>query len=514
MAAKRGGRRKGKVPWNFGHLLRNSRLACLSLWPMPSKMKIVHAVVWGAMVSAGWAQPALTVYNQGFAVVRERIPLDLKAGENAVSFAGVTAQVEADSVVLRDPTGRVQIRVLEQSYRADVMSQGVLLALNEGKEIDFLVRDQNAKEYPIRGKVIRSGHNPGGEPMTPIIEVGGKLRFSLPGEPLFPALAGDGILKPTLAWKLAAPQAAKFDAELGYITGGLDWEAAYNLIAPEKGDMLDVVGWVTFQNRSGKVFENAVVKLMAGDVQRIAPQQGRAGGAMRMEMLALEAKQMVTEKAFDEFHLYSLPRAVTLRDRESKQVEFMRASDVKAPVVYVYDGAAMFGVFHGQMLRDPGYGAQGGNKKVGVMREFQNSEANKLGLPLPKGRLRFYRRDEADGRIEFTGESQLDHTAKNELIRVKTGDAFDIVGERTRMNFNGSNRQDFAEEDFEIKVRNRKAEPVTVRVVEHLYRWSNWTITQKSDEFTKKDAQTIEFNVSVSPDAEKVVTYRVRYEWK
>jgi hypothetical protein len=186
---------------------------------------------------------------------------------------------------------------------------------------------------------------------------------------------------------------------------------------------------------------------------------------------------------------------------------------VKAPVIYVYDGAAMFGTFHGQMIRDPGYGTQS-NKKVWVMREFKNSEENKLGLPLPKGRMRFYRRDDADGRIEFTGESELDHTAKNELIRVKTGDAFDVVGERIRTNFQGQNRQDYAEEDFEIKVRNRKTEPISVRVVEHLYRWSNWTITQKSQDFVKKDAQTIEFNVEVPADTEKVITYRVRYDWR
>ena len=477
-------------------------------------MKVLSLAFAGAVVTAlVSAQPALTVYNQGFAVVRERIALDLKAGENAVAFAGVTAQLEPDSVVLRDPAGKVPVRVLEQSYRADVMSQSLLLALNEGRELDFLVRDQNAKEYTVRGKVIRSGHNPTGEPMAPIIAVDGKLRFSLPGEPLFPALAGDGILKPTLAWTLGSPQAAKFEAELGYITGGLSWQAAYNLVAPEKGDTLDVVGWVTVNNQSGKLFEQASIKLMAGDVNRVqpeAPMMARAKGAVMMAMAASEA---VTEKAFDEFHLYTLPRAVTLRDRETKQVEFMRATGVKAPVIYVYDGAAMYGRFFGGMNRDPGYGTQS-NKKVWVMREFKNSEENKLGLPLPKGRLRFYRRDSADGRIEFTGENSLDHTAKNELIRVKTGDAFDVVGERVRTNFNGNNRQDFAEEDFEIKLRNRKTEPVTVRVVEHLYRWTNWSLTQKSDAFEKKDAQTIEFNVAVPPDTERVVSYRVRYEWR
>lgn len=478
-------------------------------------MKTLSFLFGGLTALAASAQPALTVYNQGFAVVRERVPLELKAGENLVQFAGATAMLEPDSVVLRDPAGRVQVRVLEQSYRADVMSPGLLLALNEGREIDFLVRDQNAKEHTVRGKIVRSGYAPGGGASTPIIEVDGKLRFSLPGEPLFPTLPGDGILKPTLSWTLGAAQAATFEAELGYVTGGLSWQAAYNLVAPEKGDTLDIVGWVTVTNQSGKAFENAAVKLMAGDVHRVQPAAAR-GALARRDMVQLEAFQVsapVTEKAFDEFHLYSLARPVTVRDRETKQVEFMRATAVKAPVIYVYDGAAMFATYRGGMMQDPNFGTQG-NKKVWVMREFRNSEANNLGLPLPKGRLRFYRRDDADGRIEFTGENELDHTAKNELVRVKTGDAFDVVGERIRTQFNSSSRQDFAEEDFQIKVRNRKTEPVTVRVVEHLYRWSNWRIVQQSDEFTKKDAQTIEFNVTVPPDTEKVVTYRVRYEWK
>ncbi|MEX2045117.1 MAG: DUF4139 domain-containing protein, partial [Opitutus sp.] len=495
--------------------LRSPRLESLLAIALLGATPLLVPAAASVPVSAGVsAQPALTVYNQGFAVVRERVPLDLKAGENAVQFVGATAQLEADSVVLRDPAGRVQLRILEQSYRADVMSQALLLSMNEGRELDFLVRDQDAKEYTLRGKVIRSGYNPGGEAMAPIVEVDGKLRFSLPGEPLFPTLAGDGILKPTLTWTLATPEAARFEAELGYVTGGLSWQSAYNLVAPEKGDTLDIVGWVTVNNHSGKTFENALMKLMAGDVQKLAPPRAR-GAMARMEMMTMGVADdaVVTEKAFDEFHLYSLPRAVTLRDRESKQVEFMRATGVKAPVIYVYDGAAMFGVFHGGMIRDPGYGTQG-NTKVWVMREFRNSEENRLGLPLPKGRLRFYRKDDVDGRLEFTGENELDHTAKNELIRVKTGDAFDVVGERIRTNFTGNNRQDYAEESFEIKVRNRKSESINVRVVEPLYRWSRWSITANSDEFVKKNAQTIEFTVPVAPDQEKIVTYTVRYDWR
>jgi hypothetical protein len=486
------------------------------------------------------AQPALTIYNQNFAVVRERIPLELKAGENAVSYSGVTVHLEPDSVVLRDPTGKVAIRVLEQNYRADTISQGLLLSLNEGKEIDFLVRDQNAKEYTVRGKVIRSGYTPnygggavyGHEFMqrqqamgnwqngvgSPVIEVNGKLRFSLPGEPQFPALSDDAILKPTLLWKIGADQSVKLDAELGYVTGGMRWEASYNLIAPEKGDTLDVIGWVTIDNQSGKQFDNATIKLMAGDVSKLQPEENegrmlRGYAAADMAMAA----PAVTEKAFDEFHLYSLARPATLRNRETKQVEFIRATGVKAKTLYVYNGAAIGPQFRGwnsEMIRNNrDYGTQS-NPKVWTMREFENKESNGLGQPLPKGRTRFYRRDDADGRLEFTGENTIDHTAKNETVRIYTGDAFDVVGERKRTDFTMSNRQDQAEEAFEIKVRNRKTTPVEVRVTERLYRWMNWEVLQKSHDFVKTDAQTIEFRVTVPADGETIVNYRVRYDWR
>ena len=454
------------------------------------------AAVWATVAGAAWAQPALTIYNQNFAVVRERVPLDLKSGVNAVNFSGATRMLEADSVVLRDPTGKVALRVLEQSYRADTLSQGFLLSLHEGKEIDFLVRDQGGRENKVRGKIIRSGYAPGApRAETPIVEVEGALRFSLPGEPVFPALSDAGVLKPTLAWQLGAEKAAKVDAELGYVTGGFSWQSAYNLIAPEKGDLVDIVGWVTISNTSGQSFKDATVKLMAGDVQKVQATSPAAMMKNVARMSAMVTQDAVTEKAFDEFHLYSLPRAVTLHDRETKQVEFMRATGVKAPVVYVYDGA------------------QQHPTKVAVTREFKNSEANGLGLPLPKGRTRFYRKDDADGRIEFVGEDTIDHTAKNETVRVKTGDAFDIVGERRVADQNSSGLRGRTEQSVEVKLRNRKAEPIEVKIVEHL-NGPNWQVLEKSDEFTKKDATTVEFRVKLKPDEERAVTYRVRYEWK
>jgi len=274
---------------------------------------------------------------------------------------------------------------------------------------------------------------------------------------------------------------------------------------------VDLIGWVTMNNQSGKVFHDARIKLMAGDVNKIQPLGApMALGAMRQMAMRDKATPAVTEKAFDEFHLYSLARPTTLLDRETKQVEFVRATDVKAPVIYVYDGAPNYR-FYGGLNYDQGYGNEG-NKKVRVMREFVNAETNHLGIALPKGKLRFYRRD-ADGQMEFTGEDMIDHTPRNETIRVTTGNSFDLVGERKPTNFHVDTGDKWLDETFEIKLRNRKQEPVEIRVVEHLYRWSNWKVTAKSDDFKKTDSQTIEFRVPVQPDAERTVTYTVHYSW-
>jgi hypothetical protein len=461
------------------------------------------------------AEPALTIYNQDFAVVRDMVPLDLKSGVNNVRYADATARVEPDSVILRDPGGKHSLQIWEQNYRNDPVTQELLLSLFEGKTIDFetlRLKDNTQVREIVPGKIVRSGFVPGGNPEQPIIEVNGKLQFSLPGLPLFPDLGDDTVLKPTLNWLLQSDQPGKFDAEVSYITGGFTWEADYNLVSPEKGDTVDLIGWVTMNNQSGKTFRDAKIKLMAGDVNKIQPRSVTTLGGMRMKAMnmAMADEAAVTEKAFDEFHLYSLARPTTLLDRETKQVEFVRATDVKAPVIYVYDGAPSYR-FYGGLNYDQGYGNEG-NKKVRVMREFVNAETNHLGIALPKGKLRFYRRD-ADGQMEFVGEDRIDHTPRNETIRVTTGNAFDLVGERKQTNFRVDTSDKWLDESFEIKLRNRKKEPEEIRVVEHLYRWSSWDITQKSDDFKKTDAQTIEFRVPVKPDEERTVTYTVHYSW-
>lgn len=464
-----------------------------------------------AMAATAHAEPMLTIYNQDFAVVRETLPLDLKAGVGEARYADMVSQLEPDSVILRDPSAKAKFQILEQSYRNDPVTQELLLSLFEGKTIDFFVKEPNKPDATVQGKIIRSGYK---TRTQPVIDVGGKLRFSLPGQPIFPSLGDDTVLNPTLSWKIESAKDAKFDAELAYVTGGFTWEADYNVLGPEQGDTVDLVGWVTVKNESGKTFKDARIKLMAGDVNKIQPAApAPAMYAKRAMAMAAEMAPPVTEKAFDEFHLYSLANPTTLRDRETKQVEFVRAAGVKMERIYVYDGAQLGGWQVGTGYgADPGYGVESG-KKVAVYREFKNSKDNGLGIALPKGRVRFYTQDAADRSLQFVGENTLDHTPKDELVRLYTGDSFDLVGERKRTDFSVNQANHRAGESFEIKVRNRKKEAVEIRVVEHLFRWVNWEIKSKSQPYEKKNAQTIEFRVPLKPDEEKTVTYTVDYSW-
>ncbi len=294
--------------------------------------RFVCIFIFCASVFSQEPQPSLTIYNENFAVVRQELPLDLRSGENQVNVNNITMHLEPDSVILRDPTGKHAVRVLEQNYRADPVSEALLLSLYEGKTLDFEVGTPQGVKI-VKGKVIRSGYTPhdyfamnryGQEyyqgqmavaAQQPVIEVNGQLRFSVPGTPVFPSLTDDTILKPRLEWSLATDKAAKFPAEFSYVTSGMSWQADYNIVAPEKGDLVDIVGWVTVDNQTGKTFENARIKLMAGDVNKIQPGQQFDRVQFRAMAGAMSVSPPVTEKTFDEYHLNSFAPPGLLRNK-------------------------------------------------------------------------------------------------------------------------------------------------------------------------------------------------------
>jgi hypothetical protein len=449
------------------------------------------------------ASLALTVYNQGSALVRDRRQFDLSRGLNEIAFSDVAATIDATSVLfksLTDPEGTV---VLEQNYEYDLVDTSALFE----KYLDqpIVVVTEDGTEYrgrllSTRGGVILQDDN------DEVIVISGNVQ-----EYSFPELPEGLITRPTLVWKLLADLTGKQDVEITYLTSGISWQADYVVLLDKDETAVDLDGWISMQNRSGTGYEDAQLKLIAGDLQRL-PEPGLAADAIMFAEEERGAAEPVAEREFFEYHLYEIPRPVTVRDNETKQIEFVSASTVPAEKFFVYDGAQCrynywYCSNYGYPQTEPSYGIVS-NPKLMVMLEFDTEQVE---ADMPRGRVRVYQED-IDGAALLIGEDFIDHTPEGESIRLYVGDAFDIVGERIQTDFRRPSEKTL-EEDFEITLRNHKEETVEVRVVEHLFRWSEWRLLRSSHDYEKLDSSTIEFRVKVPADGETTIRYSVRYNW-
>ncbi|MGQ9599310.1 MAG: DUF4139 domain-containing protein [Anaerolineae bacterium] len=445
----------------------------------------------------------LAVYNQDVALVKDQRTLDLSPGANEVRFTDVAALVDPTSVHFRsltDPAGTV---VLEQNYEYDVVGSTKLLQKYVDQPIGVVTED--GKEY--QGTLLSGADDvilQAADGQVTVLKLDKIQKFS------FPALPEGLITKPTLVWELESAKGGKQDVEVTYLTGGINWKADYIAVLADNEKALDLDGWVTLNNRSGASYRQARVKLIAGDIHR-APMEGFAVQEKVMMYATPAPAPEVTERPFFEYHLYEVQRPVTVKDQQTKQIEFVTGHNIPVEKFFVYDGSQMQFWGYYQPLTDPSYGTST-NTKVAVMLEFKNGKEEGLGAPLPAGTIRVYKKD-VDGSTLLVGEDAIDHTPKDEKIRLYIGDAFDLVGERVQTDFRIDTDKRWMEESYRITLRNHKAEEVTVRVVEHMFRWSEWEILKASQEYEKTDAQTIEFRVPVKADGEAVVTYTVRYEW-
>jgi len=450
---------------------------------------------------------ALTIYNQNFGVVREKRKVDVPEKIGTIRFTDVASQIDGTTVQFKSLTDP-NATVLEQNYEYDLVSADKLLEKYIDKPIAVLTKDGSRYagtllSFDGNQLVIRQA---GEKAEIVMVQRGDNVK-----DIQFGALPEGLITKPTLVWKLATEKVGQQLIEVAYQTGGINWQADYNAVLNPEDTALDLGGWVTIDNQSGATYKDAKLKLIAGDVRRVEqprPMAMLAGRAMNAARLAAGFE----EKAFFEYHLYTLGRPATVAQNQTKQIELLKAADVPVKKVFLYDGAPQYR-FYGGLISDASYGSEESNKKVNVIIEVKNSKDNHMGMALPKGKVRLYKRDPADGSLEFIGEDQIDHTPKDETIKLHIGDAFDVVGERKRTDFHVDSSAHVMTESFEIRIRNHKTEPVEVLVKETLYRWNNWEITASNQKWTKYDSDTIHFPVNVNKDGEQVITYTVRYTW-
>jgi len=435
---------------------------------------------------------SITVYNQGFGVVREvRDLAQLGTGRVALEFRDVAATIQPETVAVKSVGGG--LRVLEQNYRFDLLSPETLLNKYVGRNVRaYRYHESTGKEDVVDARLLSVA---GG----PILQIGNEITFGYPGRLAFSALPPDLIAKPTLVWLVESKQ-PKQSVEVSYVAQNLSWQADYVFVVNEADTKGDLTGWVTLRNQTGASYRDAQLKLVAGDVNRVqnqAPQYQR----MSKSSMAGAAEDSFREEGLFEYHLYTLERPTTVLDKEQKQVTLLEAQNIGIQKKLVFAGQ--------QYWYQSQFGELQKNQKVGVFLEFQNTEANKLGMPLPKGTLRVYKADKS-GAKQFVGEDAIDHTPRDEKLSVKLGDAFDVVADRKQMEFRALGTCT-SESAWQIELRNHKDENVRVEVREPA--GGDWTMVQSSLPAKKEDANTFTFDVEVPKRGATKVTYRVRVRW-
>ena len=443
----------------------------------------------------------------GFGVVRQTRSFELKKGLNEVSFTDVAAFLDPTSVGFRDLTDP-RTAVLEQAFKFDLVSPSKLLEKYLDEQIEITVTEGDGIRI-IAGELLSSSQGRLVIKTDTGLEMvdASDARISLGSLP-------DGFLtKPTLVWMLDAARGGNHEIRSTYQTAGLTWRADYNLVLNDDDTAADVTAWVSLLNVSGIAYPNAKLKLVAGDVQKIQPAPQFRAAAMEMARDGMVGKSAgFEESSLFEYHLYTLPRTTTIARNSTQQLTlFPAVSDVEIAKELLYVPTSMSG-WGREPYMNPDF-VSGGSDKIGVYVSFKNDTDNGLGIPLPKGRIRAYKQDAADGSLEFVGEDLIDHTPRNEEIRIKLGNAFDVVGERRVVDFKIDKARKTMSETIELEVRNQKDAVQTVVIREHLYRWRNWEMTERNLPFERLDANTIEWKVDVAPEGEKTIRYTVRYTW-
>jgi hypothetical protein len=426
---------------------------------------------------------AVTVYNQNLGVIKDIRTADLKSGMNNLAITDVSQLIDPTSVHIK-----LKGEVIEQNFQYDLVGMEKVLQ----KYIDKNISLYGPNNELIEGTLLSSNGNQvviqkkdGGLTLLPDLA---KYRVSVDKLP-------EGLItKPTLLWQIKTPSSGKQDLEISYQTAGLNWHAEYVAVLNDKDTKTDLKAWVSIENNSGTSYKDAKLKLVAGNVNRITAPKYLQKSTNVMEMSSGMGDQF-QEKSFFEYHLYDLQRPATINNNETKQISLFDASNISVLKRYFYKSGGYFNSGSSQ-------------NKVSVVVEFENKAQNNLGMSMPAGKVRLYKSD--GGASEFVGEDMIDHTPKDEKVKLKIGEAFDVVAEETQLD-NKKITDRIYESTYQIKLRNHKEEDITVDVEKNL--GINWEVKETNYDYDRKDVSTITYKIPVKKDGESVLTLKVRYNY-
>ncbi len=440
---------------------------------------------------------AVTIYNENLALVKDKRSIVLPKGDNALAFRGVSARMRPETAMLRNTSVDRSLHVIEQNFDFDLLTPQKLLEKYTGRTVQIARMNPATGKETIEEATVLSTQN------GVVVRIGDRIETNPGGRIIFADVPSNLRDQPTLSIQLDNKTAGKQNVELSYLTGGLSWQADYVAELNKDDNRLDLLGWVTLDNTSGASYNNAKMQLVAGDVNQVRPQMQRNRMIKGMaEFSADSVQQSMSEESLFEYHLYTLNRPTTINDKQKKQVSLLSAENIPVKKELVLQGNNYY--------YQSSYGDIGQKMKLGVYVHFNNEKKDGLGMPLPKGVVRVYKRD-SNGNAQFVGEDRIDHTAKKENIRLKLGEAFDVTADKKQTNFKVVERimsRNVYDTSFEIKLKNAKDEAVTVVVREPIP--GDWEMLKQSESHKKVASGTAEWRIKVPGESSKTLSYTVR----
>ena len=405
---------------------------------------------------------SLTVYNDGFALVKDtRTIPQIQSGER-IQFLGVARRLETDSVIIEG------MNVAEFVFEYDLMDELRLYEKYLGKQlVMYDAYTKVSKPYTL----LRANN-----PIVLQDTKTNEIVMNPKGELWFPESEEGFHVEPALVWQVA--EQLKEQVCVSYLTGGVSWKADY--VISLHGDRFDMSGWLAMSNYSGASYLDAKLRLIAGKLSKA----GNENEEKSKELSQVEPKET---DAFSDFHTYTFPRTIDLEDKQTKQLRLLSSMNSKARMIYEIN-------------------EQTANPDIYI--EFDNTAENGLGIPLPAGVFKMYRTNPNDGIAEFIGEYRIKHTEAGEKVRLKSGEACDIKVKTKKAGKYKEGGYEYTEYEYAICNTKGVAVEAVIRqqVPGHL-----WTVDESSHEWEKKRDKIV-LPIHVPVDQEETVKFTIRHD--
>ncbi len=475
-------------------LITSAILSAFSTVAIPAELNEIHSTLNDQQTVA------VTIYNNNLALVKDQRKVNLNSGLNSLALRDVSAQIRPETALLRSLSHDGSFTTLEQNFDFDLLTPQKLLEKYVGKNVSIVRVNPATGAETSEQAVVLSANN------GVVLKIGNRIETGIPGRIIYDDVPDNLRDRPTLVTKLNNKTASMQTVELSYLTGGLGWRADYVAELSPKEDSIDLSGWVTLTNTSGTSYNNAKLQLVAGDVNTVRESYPRPVAIRKNMAMIAEDSAGMAEESLLEYHLYSLERPTTIAENQTKQVALLSASNIPARKELVLRGADYY--------YGASYGDLGQKMKVGTFIEFDNKEAAKLGMPLPKGIMRVYKKD-SQGNAQFVGEDKIDHTPKNETVRLKLGDSFDVTADKKQTDFKALPRpvkgNSLFESAYEIVLKNAKKERVTVVVQEPIP--GDWKILKENHISQKATSNTAAWKIEIPAESKTILNYRVQVKY-